>query len=164
LCASCGADKTCTYDTSQKWVIGFRALNLALNLWEMGKEWVQVTLVQCFPGIMKGKLRKSALEWHKRFKKNSHMEITNEDNALRFLRYQGYCSCLIHVARQYNQPYFLCGGGGYWRQFLAKKIDYWNVTPTLFPWFGSKRLLTVSRNKVCLKMTKISWYWRRPDM
>jgi len=30
------------------------------------------------------------------------------------------------------------------------KIDYWNGTPTLFPWFGSEWLVAVSKNKVCL--------------
>jgi len=42
------------------------------------------------------------------------------------------------------------------------KIDYWNRTPTLFPWCGSKWLLAVSKNKVCLRGTNISGYWRHP--
>jgi hypothetical protein len=41
------------------------------------------------------------------------------------------------------------------------KIDYWNITPILVPWFGSEWLLAVSRNKVHLKGTKISGYWKR---
>jgi len=42
------------------------------------------------------------------------------------------------------------------------KIDYWNGIPTLFPWFGSKWFLALSKNKVCIKGTKISGYWRHP--
>jgi hypothetical protein len=40
------------------------------------------------------------------------------------------------------------------------RINYWNGTPTLFSWFGSEWLLAVPINKVCLKWTKISGYWR----
>jgi hypothetical protein len=31
----------------------------------------------------------------------------------------------------------------------------------LFPWFVFKWLLAVSKNKVCIKGTKISGYWRQ---
>jgi hypothetical protein len=44
------------------------------------------------------------------------------------------------------------------------EINYWNGTPTLFPWFGFKWLLAVSVNKVCLKGMKISRYWRHPKV
>jgi hypothetical protein len=40
------------------------------------------------------------------------------------------------------------------------KINYWNGTPILFPWFGSEWLLAVSKNKVSLKEMKISENWR----
>jgi hypothetical protein len=40
------------------------------------------------------------------------------------------------------------------------KIYYWNGTTTLLPWFGSEWLIAVSKNKVCLKGTKMSRYWR----
>jgi hypothetical protein len=42
------------------------------------------------------------------------------------------------------------------------EIDYWNGAPTLLPCFGSEWLLAVSKNKVCLKGTMISGYWRHP--
>jgi hypothetical protein len=42
------------------------------------------------------------------------------------------------------------------------KVDYWNGTLTLFPWFGSECLLAVPKIKFCLKATKISGYWRHP--
>jgi hypothetical protein len=45
-----------------------------------------------------------------------------------------------------------------------KKNHYWNGTATLFPWFGSECLLAVSKNKVCIKRTKISGYWRHPKI
>jgi len=45
-------------------------------------------------------------------------------------------------------------------RFLPKKIDYWRGTPNLFPWFASEWLLTVSKNKVCLKGTNVSGSWR----
>jgi hypothetical protein len=40
------------------------------------------------------------------------------------------------------------------------EINYWNGTPTLFPWFGSEWLLAFSENKVGLQGTKISGRWR----
>jgi hypothetical protein len=43
---------------------------------------------------------------------------------------------------------------------LWPKNDYWNGTPTLFLWFGSKWLLAISKNKIRLKRTKISGYQR----
>jgi hypothetical protein len=39
------------------------------------------------------------------------------------------------------------------------KGDYWNEKPILLPWFGSKWLAAVCKNKVCLKVMKISGYW-----
>jgi hypothetical protein len=42
------------------------------------------------------------------------------------------------------------------------KIDYWSGTPIRLPWLGSKWLLAVSKNKVCLKGMKNSGYWRHP--
>jgi hypothetical protein len=40
------------------------------------------------------------------------------------------------------------------------KIDCWNGTPILFPWFGSEWLQAIPSNKVCSKGTKTSGYWR----
>jgi hypothetical protein len=37
-------------------------------------------------------------------KGSSHVEITNEDNARNFLRFQGYCSLLINSTRPNIQP------------------------------------------------------------
>jgi hypothetical protein len=42
------------------------------------------------------------------------------------------------------------------RSFWPKKIDYWKDLPIPFPSFDSGWLQAVSRNKVCLKGTKIS--------
>jgi hypothetical protein len=40
------------------------------------------------------------------------------------------------------------------------QIDYWKETLTLFSWFVSKWLVSVSKNNECLKRTNISVYWR----
>jgi len=48
------------------------------------------------------------------------------------------------------------------QEISGPKIDYWNGTPALFPWFDSEWLLILSKNKVCLKGAKISRHWRHP--
>jgi hypothetical protein len=47
--------------------------------------------------------------------------------------------------------------------FSGQKIGIEMDPPPPFPRFGSKWLLTVSKNKVCNKGTKISGYWRHPN-
>jgi hypothetical protein len=44
------------------------------------------------------------------------------------------------------------------------QIDNWNGTPTLFPWFGPEWLVALSKNKICLKVTKISEHIRHQQM
>jgi hypothetical protein len=55
---------------------------------------MQVTHVHCCPRVMGEKLpkRRGSFEWQKGFNESLHLEITNKDNAHRFLRYQGDCS------------------------------------------------------------------------
>jgi len=110
-----------------------------------------------------------------------HVEITNEDNDHHFCRYQGYCSLWIHSTRPVNQAYYV----EILKQ-LSEAVKGLNFGPTiglsimtmlqptrcslssnfwsrnLFPWFGSEWLLAVSKNKACVKGTKISGYWRHP--
>jgi hypothetical protein len=123
--------------------------------------------------------KSSVSELHKWFKESLHVEITSEDNAHHFLQYQGHCSLWIQSTRPNSQSSLLCGNTEevMWSCTLKKawtsindwilikknsqstlcqavsglKINYWNVTPTLFPLLGSKWLLAVSRNKACLK-------------
>jgi hypothetical protein len=40
------------------------------------------------------------------------------------------------------------------KHFLAQKIDYWNGTLSIFPWFGSEWLTAVSKVKSALKERK----------
>jgi len=42
--------------------------------------------------------------------------------------------------------------------WLKNRLLKWNTHPV--PWFGSEWRLALSENKVCLKWTKISRYWR----
>jgi hypothetical protein len=48
----------------------------------------------------------------------------------------------------------------YCQAVSGPEINKWNGAPTLFPWFGLKWLLAVTRNKVCLEGMKISRHWR----
>jgi len=121
-----------------------------------------------------------ALEWQKRSKVSSHVEITNESNAHHFLWYQGIVHFeLISQGHTVNWPYYVqtlkrlpealhieislnFGPTIVFftmtvRQLTAlcqavsgPKIGYRNGTPTQFPWFGSEWLPAVSKNKVCL--------------
>jgi len=84
-----------------------------------------------------------------------------------------YWSCYVKLcidkawtlAQQLDSPPWQCSSsqGTLCQAVSGPKIDYWNGTPTLFPWFGSKWLLAVSKNKVCLKGVKISGYWRHSN-
>jgi hypothetical protein len=56
--------------------------------------------------------KSSVSDWPKRFKEDGHVEITNEDNAHNFLRYQRYCSLWIHSRRPNNKPGLLYGNIG----------------------------------------------------
>jgi len=60
--------------------------------------------------------------------------------------------------------------GAFCQEVSGPKIDDWNGTPTIFPWFRSKWLLAVSGNKMCsnlrifriLKTSKKMWrrHWK----
>jgi hypothetical protein len=52
--------------------------------------------------------KSNVFQWHKRFRESAHVEITSEDNAHHFLRYQVYCSPLIHSKKPHSQPRLLC--------------------------------------------------------
>jgi hypothetical protein len=112
---------------------------------------------------------------------SSHFEITNEDNAHHFIRYQGYCSLWIHSTRPKHLTKFIIWK--YWSDYLklcvrkgqnfgptivfsimtmvqltrrcqavsGPKINYWSETPITFPWFGSEWLVAVPKNKSALK-------------
>jgi hypothetical protein len=43
----------------------------------------------------------------------------------------------------------------------GQKIEYWNLTSTLFTWFSSQ--LLAPKNKVCLNEINISGYWNHPN-
>jgi hypothetical protein len=68
------------------------------------------------------------------------------------------------LAQRLNSPLWKCSSsqGALCQAVFGPKIDYCNVTPTLFLWFGSEWLLAVSKNKVCLKGEKISGYCSHP--
>jgi len=58
------------------------------------------------------------------------------------------------LAKQLDSPSLQCSRSSQEALYQAvsgPEIDYWSGTPTLFPWFGSKWFLAVSRNKVYLK-------------
>jgi len=132
---------------------------------------MHVTLVQCSPGLMK---KTSVSDWHKRFKQSSHVEITNEESAHHFLRYQGYCSLWMHFKDQTvnRAPYVeilkrlreavrskrhnlvLTFG------FRSSQGAHWNGTLTLFPWFDSEWFLALSKNKVYLMGLRFQGNWR----
>jgi hypothetical protein len=61
------------------------------------------------------------------------------------------------LARRLESPPWQCSSsqGSIYQAFSGQIIDYWNGTPTLLLWFGSEWLVAVSKNKVCLKVTKI---------
>jgi hypothetical protein len=65
---------------------------------------------------------------------------------------------LVHRLDSPSWQYFI-SQGALSQAVSDPKIDYWNGTPTTFYWFGSEWLLAVSKNKFCLKETKISGYW-----
>jgi len=46
----------------------------------------------------------------------------------------------------------------FWPKYPLLK---WNTYP--IPWFGSEWLLAISKNKICLKWTKISGYWKHQN-
>jgi len=115
--------------------------------------------------------------------KKAQVKITNVDNVHYSLWYQGFCSFWIHFTRLNSQTGLLCGNNvvvtwncaqkkawtwaSEWilyhdnaaahkelcfKQFLAQKsITEMNAHPE---W-----LLATSKNKVCLKGSKISGYW-----
>jgi hypothetical protein len=125
-------------------------------------------------------------------RESSHVEITNEDTAHHFLRYQGYCSLWIHFTRPNSQPRLLCENTEAviwrcaWRKAWTLAND-WILRHDTAPAhktlpvkeFLAKNSVTemniylVSliwlritcgcfQKKVCRKGTKISGYWRHP--
>jgi hypothetical protein len=94
--------------------------------------------------------KSSVSEWHNRFKESSHVEITDEDNAHHFLRYEGCYSLWIHSMRPKSQRNLLCGNNEAVKLCLEKGL---NFGPTI--WFSTIRMLQLTRNSLS------SNFWRK---
>jgi hypothetical protein len=128
--------------------------------------------------------KSSVSEWQKRFKQSSHVGVRNEGSAHHFLRYGGYCLLWIHSTwpkaycvevlkrlceamftkrpELWSNDWILHYDNALCLAVSGTKIDGWNGTPILFPWFCSEWLSAVSKNKFYLKGTKISGHWGHP--
>jgi hypothetical protein len=164
LCVSCGADKTCVFlrlDTKMsdrflkatklwKCRVFLSAVNgskRVANTWKLMKE----VTVQDLPEPMK-MLNICGIRC---------IETANQAHCLEILKLcvengLNFCPTIWFSTMTMLQLTRRC------QAVSGPKIDYWNGTPTLFPWFGSKFLLAASKNNLCLKGTKISGYWRHP--
>jgi len=57
------------------------------------------------------------------------------------------------LAQRLGSPPWQCSSsqGALCQAVSGPKIYYWNITLNLFPWFDSKWLVVISKNKACLK-------------
>jgi hypothetical protein len=119
----------------------------------------------------------------------AHILTPNYGNVHHFLRYQGYCSLWIHSTRPDNymeilkrlhealnrkkawnlvlrldSPPWQCSSsqGALCQAVSAQKSITEIEHPPYYPEIDSEWLVAVSKNKVCLKGTKILGYWTYP--
>jgi hypothetical protein len=93
LCGSGGADKTCVFlrlvvKMSDRFLEQRINIKFCVKLGN-NSSGTSTMLSEAYGG--EAIKNSSVFQGHKRFKDSSHVEITNEDIAHHFIRYQGYC-------------------------------------------------------------------------